>query len=720
MSVPESVSSVSSSAFAVTGFIFQNGICGGNCYKNAGNKSFVLIDNSNGACGEGLSYSIDDGGTLLITGKGAMDDYSRYGAPWYPFYDIKDVIVGSGVTYIGDNAFYDNRSIESVTISGASSIGSRSFAKCSSLVKVTIKSGCPSMGTSAFDDCDSLNTVVFGSGGSSIGNRAFFDCDTLSSVTIGAGSSFIGDEAFDSCDSLASVSLGECQSIGDNAFRACSRLSAIIIPETVTYIGEGAFFKCTEIAYVTIPGSLDYLGDLAFYPIEFYERATLLDYTVKDLSGKTFEGSNGILYAKMSMQTGDTISTDGLIYTVTSQEPITFQVTGYDGSLKNVIIPSVIAIAEEEYAVTSIGKQAFYGCSSLVSIDLGNVSEIGVKAFANCTKLKTVAVGDSLKTISAYGFYRCTSLASIDLEDSAKTLRAFGSYSFYKCSKLASVAVPSFMTTIGSYAFSFPFEDEDGNDLEATVESLKGYVYRLSGGAMVRQPGIEVGIEFESGGLRFTTTASLPAEVEVSGYSASVKNLRIPSEVADSGATYAVTAIGENAFKGCSALRSADLGSVEKIGKQAFYGCTKLAGVTGEKVRSIGVKAFAYCSALSSAEFGDDLRTISAYAFCKCKSLQSFYASDVLKTVGSYVFYKCPALSEVHTGESLKKIGSCAFASCPGIESIDLPGTLKSVGSKAFSGLTFQGSGGNVLPQTAKALRGHSFEGSGGVLVASS
>ena len=74
----------------------------------------------------------------------------------------------------------------------------------------------------------------------------------------------------------------------------------------------------------------------------------------------------------------------------------------------------------------------------------------------------------------------------------------------------------------------------------------------------------------------------------------------------------------------------------------------------------------------------------------------------------------------MHTGESLKKIGSCAFASCPGIESIDLPGTLKSVGSKAFSGLTFQGSGGNVLPQTAKALRGHSFEGSGGVLVASS
>ncbi len=760
ISIPSSVTSIPSSVFYTTyswknySFYDSNNNylntsaeeLSGYRYESIGGLSFVRIDNTSGTCGDDLRYSLDSYGTLLITGKGDMYDYHKYGAPWYPNDNIKEVIIGSEVTHIGNNAFYDNSTITSVTINGAASIGTQAFAKCDSLKTVTLKNGCPSIGVSAFYDCDSLNTIMLpdsvvyigdnafydcdslrtvtiGNGGVTIWNKAFYDCDAITSVTINGGPVSIKDEVFSSCDALATVSIGDgATSIGDNAFYLCTNLSSLTIPSTIVYIGAGAFFRCLSISSISFPEALDYLGDFAFYPIEFYDGDILLEHTIGDLAGKRFQGSEGVLCTgpNTTISIGDSFIENGLEYTVLSFEPNVLQVTGFEGRIKGVSIPNVLSYDGTEFIILSIGKQAFYGCTTLTSVDLGAVTEIGVKAFANCTKLKTVNIGDSLKTISAYAFYRCANLTETGLEDSAKTLRSFGSYSFYKCPKLSSVAVPSFMTTIGSHAFSFLFEDENGSSLDVSVESLRGYVYALSDGKMVRQPGISVGTEFQFGGLNYVTTASLPAEAEVAGYNVVSKSLTVPSEVFCGDVACAVTGIGENAFKGCAVLRTVDLGEVERIGKQAFYGCSRLSSVFGDDVRSIGVKAFAYCAALSNIGFGDDLKTVSAYAFCKCKSLELFDASDSLRTIGSYAFYKCSSMEEAHSGQSLRNIGSHAFASCPDLEYIDFPDSLKKVGSKAFSGLTFQDSDGNIVSQTAKALRGHAFVGSDGVLVLAS
>ena len=66
---------------------------------------------TSGTCGPDLRWHLTDNGVLTISGKGKMNDYSNYNnrAPWSK-YNIKQIIIGDGVTTIGEFAFYCNHS----------------------------------------------------------------------------------------------------------------------------------------------------------------------------------------------------------------------------------------------------------------------------------------------------------------------------------------------------------------------------------------------------------------------------------------------------------------------------------------------------------------------------------------------------------------------------------------------------------------------------------
>ncbi len=692
---------------------------------------------ASGDCGDGVSYVLNSDGTLEITGEGAMDDYDSYGEVPSPFagLSVKKVVVGEGITHIGSNSFRE-RSVASVDAPHVKSIGNNAFRDCSKLVSLNVPevisigtgafANCPvteiqlpvatDIGKSAFSGCSSLVRAEIPES-TTIGNFAFYQCGSLTSIDLPKVTE-IGTGAFSECTVLGAVSMPSASSLGHWAFLDCPALTSAPTPSAVS-IGYRAF-ENTSLVVADIPSTLESLGERAFYGLEFYSGDILLEQTAEDLRGFVYSGVDGKLFRIVKAAVGDSFLSDGLGYSITSMDPLEASVTGYEGSPKALTIPDAVIYEDMEFSVVSVGKQAFYACGSLVSVDLGSVSGVGVKSFANCTRLKTVDAGDSLKTVSAYAFYRCVRLAEVDLDDSVKSLRTIGSYSFFKCSSLSSIVIPSYLSTMGTRPFVQTFSDGEGNPLEATAEALKGSFYSNIDGVFVRQPGIEVGIEFLIGSLTYRTTASIPAEVEVAGYSGTIRALVLSETVELDGIAYAVTAVGDGAFNGCKTLRTADLASVEKIGKQSFYGCSRLSSITAEDVTSIGIKAFAYCTVLSSIEFGDGLSTISAYAFCKCRSLQTFDAADATRTIGSCAFYKCSALVEVHTGSSLKVIGSYSFAYCPSIESIDLPETLKKMKPTTFDGLVFLDSEGDVLAQTAAVLRGHSYSGTDGILVASS
>ena len=65
-------------------------------------------------------------------------------------------------------------------------------------------------------------------------------------------------------------------------------------------------------------------------------------------------------------------------------------------------------------SVTTIGDYAFFNCTSLTSVVIGNsVTTICYSAFFNCTSLTSVVIGNSVTTIGYSAFSNCTSLTSI-------------------------------------------------------------------------------------------------------------------------------------------------------------------------------------------------------------------------------------------------------------------------------------------------------------------
>ena len=214
---------------------------------------------SNGTTGD-CTWTLDDYGTLTISGNGAMGDYSeRYSddiwfttAPWGA--SIKSVVIEDGVTSIGEYAFYG----------------------CADLISATIPDSVTNIGSNAFEYCTGLTSVTIPDSVTSIGNRAFSICDNLTSITVDSGNHVY--DSRNNCNAIIETATNTVKfgckktvipygvtSIGHSAFSSCTDLTNITIPDSVTRIDVWAFFNCTGLTSVTIPDSVTRIDIFAFY-----------------------------------------------------------------------------------------------------------------------------------------------------------------------------------------------------------------------------------------------------------------------------------------------------------------------------------------------------------------------------------------------------------------------------------------------------------------------
>lgn len=213
-----------------------------------------------------------------------------------------------------------------------------------------------------------------------------------------------------------------------------------------------------------------------------------------------------------------------------------------------VVIPSSVTYQGEEYLVTSIGRRAFYNCTSLVSVNIPNsVTEIGDNAFQDCSRLVSVNIPNSVTEIGFYAFQDCQSLTSATIPNSVTSI---GDYAFAQCYSLTSATLPGDLTSIGVATFC------DCTHLASIII-----------------PNSVTSIE----DVAFANCVSLTS-------------LDIPNSV---------TSIGSNTFYNCANLASVNIpNSVTSIGDEAFSWCIKLATVTiGESVNNLS-NAFVLCTGL--------------------------------------------------------------------------------------------------------------------------
>lgn len=351
-----------------------------------------------GVCGTNVRYNLSAAGILTISGSGKMADYTdSRRAPWYSQRTaIKKIVIGSGVTAIGNQAFCGCTELNSVTIAASvKKIGGEAFSECISLVKVTLPKNLSEMGAYAFANCDSLTTVSEISGTlKRIPEGAFKECSSLMSVSLSYGVTVIVDDAFANCYSLTAVKLpGTVSEIGSGAFSYCEKLNSATIPGAVSEIGasafansgiktlvlnEGigtienqAFYGCAGLTSVTVPASVSSIGRAAFAQCS---------------NLKTLVLKNGL----------NTIGDSA------------FRLCD---SLKSVTIPGSVA---------SVGASAFSHCSSLTDAVMeSGVENIGSSAFSYCPKLTAVTVPASVFSIGSEAFR---------YSDSVKMYGTSGSY----------------------------------------------------------------------------------------------------------------------------------------------------------------------------------------------------------------------------------------------------------------------------------------------------
>ena len=599
----------------------------------------AFAEDGNNKCGANLTWSLDSDGTLTISGTGEMADYNNSnGSPWSVNVKkaIQTVVIKNGVTSIGNCAFYNTTELTSVTFENDSkltNIGQAAFGSCRKLTSITIPSSVTTIGANAFAVCEKLTSITIPSSVTTIGANAFKWCSGLQSVTFAPNSGLqtIGTEAFEDCHK----DLIFCYSdeSGKTALKNAGVSPDLIKPANPTVNFDSN--KGTTVDSQTVAN-----GEKISQPADPTREGYVFDgwYTDEALT-KKYDFSEAVkddmtLYAKWTPggNCGAT-NEDKVTWTLDSDGTLTISGTGamYDYDTGNNDLPPWYSRRDQIQevvignGVTSIGNDAFYGCTKLETVDLSNATsleKIGQYAFALCKSLSEITIPAKVERIGEYAFYDCYDynnhsggLKTVTFAENSR-LTTIEEHAFYKCRYLEKIEIPASVTSIGGYAFN-------------SCANLKELAFAPN--SQLKSIG-----EYAFGAVSTDTVS--PAYTSV----------QIPA-------------------------------SVTEIGQNAFYHCTELKTVEfeeGSQLKALGDGVFVDCGNLETVELPSGITEIGAGAFANCGSLKEFTIPANVETIGETAFALCKNLEKITIPKSVKKIGQAAFALCP-LQTVYYDGTAE-------------------------------------------
>jgi hypothetical protein len=175
---------------------------------------------------------------------------------------LTNVVVGTNVTSIGNQAFFSCFNLITVTIQNPNiitNIGSGAFYKCYSLSSFVLPNDLGTIASALFENCSNLTSILIPDSVTNIGSQAFYNCG-ITNVVLGTNIANIANSTFQYCYNLASVTIANgVTNIGQYAFSGCA-FTNISIPNSVTTIGNFAFGLCPNLASITIPNNVRNIG----------------------------------------------------------------------------------------------------------------------------------------------------------------------------------------------------------------------------------------------------------------------------------------------------------------------------------------------------------------------------------------------------------------------------------------------------------------------------
>ena len=490
-----------------------------------------------------------------------IDDYALYGTSLtsvvipnsvlrieaYAFYyceQLLTVTIGSGMTYIGYDAFYCSPNVEDVYM----------YADPEALE--WNEGGCDDFRTDGTTVCHVADAAPWKAKFSGSVNLLFRDPHTIPlsssynevtrTLTI-SGTENIPNYSdlrrrpwHDYVDKIEKVVIQEgVTSIGQFAFCGCRSLTSVSIPSSVYSIEYGAFESCHSLPSINIPATVSSFSPWAF---NYCDKLMAINFASDHPEYKTIDGN---VYTK----TGGTLirfASGKSTFDIKSDvEYIGEAAVSYCNNLTSVTIPS---------SVKEILSNAFEGCN-LKKVNMSEgLGEINDGAFSYCQELTEVTIPNSVVTADNTPFYGCS---KIKVANIGTGLQYFTPYMFMDCESLQNIYVakdnPN-IKSVGGIVLS-----KDGKSLELFPSG------RTS--AVIPEGVTEIKDNCFNGN-QVLKSVTLPNSLEIIGENAfadcdNLSSITIPNNVTD---------IKAHAFAYCDYLKTVTFGSgLTHIGYDAFY-----------------------------------------------------------------------------------------------------------------------------------------------------
>lgn len=202
------------------------------------------------------------GSYILPNSVDSIANYAFYGCN-----QLTSVIMNTGLSHIGVNAFTGS-SITVIDIpSTVISLGEAAFTNCTKAGIINIPASLKTISKNAFNGCKNAKTISISDAVSRIEEGAFGGCSGWEgSLHLPTSISFIGKNAFNGCSGLTGVLEipSTITSISYGAFANCTRFADVKIPPSTTTIEGYAFYNCTGFKKITIPATVSIIGSVAF------------------------------------------------------------------------------------------------------------------------------------------------------------------------------------------------------------------------------------------------------------------------------------------------------------------------------------------------------------------------------------------------------------------------------------------------------------------------
>lgn len=633
-----------------------------------------------GTCGEGAEYTLDENGTLTITGNGSID----FGA------------------FRGFGKEDDKRVIKKVVISsGMIGIGNFAFENCSDLKSVEIPASVTSIGSAAFKDCSGLESMNIDEANTTYenpeGSNAIVE---KSSKTLVAGCKntkipddvkIIGAYAFCGCSDLKSIEIPDNVSeIQVAAFDDCSNLTAIHIPAGVDKIALGVFMGCSNLNSITIdsanrsyesPGNANAIIDKGTMTLLEGSNNTMIPEGVKRIWQNAF---------------AERIHLKSITIPASVTSIVRMPFSDCD-SLEEIKVDADNAIFDSRNNCNAIIESAtntlIAGCGKTVIPE--GIETIGDSAFERVKTLTHVTIPKSVTEIRGYAFERCENLSTVNLQ---KGIQTIGYGAFTECVGLTNLIFCG--TKADWQAVTI---DEDGREELESVLKYHELVKKEKVPATCGKDGSEeywtcsicdqvyLSADMTQNPQELTAPIAIPA----------TGNHSWDNGVVTEKATTAKEGIKTYTCTVCKATKTEKIAKLKptnnnsstvKKGTKVTIKGYKYTVKNSSEVTFTGVKnkKASKISIPTTVKIKNKKYKVTAMSEKSLKGVQAktIIVGNNVQTIGNSAMENCKQLTKVTLGKNVKKIGKNVFKSDKKLKNITIKSTkLKSVGKNAFKGI---------------------------------